>query len=544
MHTHRSGRACTDNGIVTRYITGQITIQNNPVLPLDGVNLQTLLAFVPPGGFVTSVNPGIGITITGPATAPIVNNDGVLTVTPGTGLNNTGTLQNPILNNLGVLSATVGTGLTNSGTAQNPVFDVTGILNVTAGTGITFGGTPQNPVINNAGVLTVTPGTAISNTGTAQNPILNNTGVTSIIGSSTINASSPTGAVTLSGLYAGVTNKVTVTGPTVSLPVVVQVGPTNNYTGTGPADNMIIVGPVTVSGVVNRIAVLAAGDSTLNITGDPAYGLIFGSNVTYGCSSINSLVGGVDIVLTAGLGNSINESIVVGNDITVVPGGATRLFAMGRRIRADNLGTNANTFIISGGNTDIDAASSFYNGAFPGVVYVPLARANGVNIAGRGDIWIGGTTTGNTFFVDRCPRTSIAPTIGDHLTNKTYVDGLLRLFQRYNSSTAISNNDFMQPGTGLSANELAARALVAQNANLITLRVASDVAPGGVATRTFTVRINGVGTAMTATITGAATSATFTGSVAVTAGQYVTIQQTQVGGPAASRAYATILSSL
>jgi hypothetical protein len=45
----------------------------------------------------------------------------VLSVLPGTGITVTGTAQNPVVNNAGVLSVTAGTGITLTGTAANPI---------------------------------------------------------------------------------------------------------------------------------------------------------------------------------------------------------------------------------------------------------------------------------------------------------------------------------------------------------------------------------------------------------------------------------------
>lgn len=50
------------------------------------------------GGTVTSVNAGTGITVTGPATDPFINNAGVLDVTAGTNVTITGTAQHPTIN--------------------------------------------------------------------------------------------------------------------------------------------------------------------------------------------------------------------------------------------------------------------------------------------------------------------------------------------------------------------------------------------------------------------------------------------------------------
>lgn len=103
----------------------------------------------PGTGTVTSVNAGTGISITGTATDPVVNNTGVLSF------------------------VTVNTGLTNIGSATAVQLQFNGTQSVTAGTGISLTGTFQNPVVNNTGVLTVTAGSRVSLTGTAANPVIN-----------------------------------------------------------------------------------------------------------------------------------------------------------------------------------------------------------------------------------------------------------------------------------------------------------------------------------------------------------------------------------
>jgi len=175
---------------------------------------------------------------------------GVQSVTAGTGISNSGTAANPIINNTGVLSVTAGAGLVNSGTPTNEVLDVVagnasivanpndiivgysgvvpttasnaaaavgidvtpshadhrhnvptaaplsigaanvesvggaltlarsdhqhqGVHSIAPGTGLSNSGTATDPVLNNTGVLSVTAGTNVTITGTAANPIVN-----------------------------------------------------------------------------------------------------------------------------------------------------------------------------------------------------------------------------------------------------------------------------------------------------------------------------------------------------------------------------------
>lgn len=132
------------------------------------------------GGTVTSVTAGTGITMTGTATDPIVNNAGVLSVTAGTNVTLGGTAANPIINASGggggtVNSITAGTGIAVGGTATVPIVSNTGVIGITAGTNVTLGGTAANPIINasgGGGVASVTAGGHAVVTGTLTNPIV------------------------------------------------------------------------------------------------------------------------------------------------------------------------------------------------------------------------------------------------------------------------------------------------------------------------------------------------------------------------------------
>ena len=118
---------------------------------------------------VVSVNAGVGITITGTGSNPIVNNDGILTFTAGTGVNNTGTATNPIINNTGVLTCSAGTGISITGTT-NPIITNDGIRTLTAGAGVSVSA-GNNPIVANTGILGITAGSGLSSTG-GQTPTL------------------------------------------------------------------------------------------------------------------------------------------------------------------------------------------------------------------------------------------------------------------------------------------------------------------------------------------------------------------------------------
>lgn len=75
---------------------------------------------------------------------------------------------------------------------------------------------------------------------------------------------------------------------------------------------------------------------------------------------------------------------------------------------------------------------------------------------------------------------------------------------------------------------------LSEDVTLTDFKVLLDVAPGGVTTRTFTIRKNGADTAATVTITGAATSATFAGVVQFAAGDLISIKASATGAAAAT----------
>lgn len=103
----------------------------------------------------------------------------------------------------GVSSVAAGTGITVTGTATNPIVNNGGVLSVGAGTGISIGGTTANPIINVSGAGTVTSvglssgTTGLTVTPSGTNPIT--TSGTFTLGGTLAVASGGTGATTASG---------------------------------------------------------------------------------------------------------------------------------------------------------------------------------------------------------------------------------------------------------------------------------------------------------------------------------------------------------
>lgn len=105
-----------------------------------------------------------------------------------------------------------------------------------------------------------------------------------------------------------------------------------------------------------------------------------------------------------------------------------------------------------------------------------------------------------------------------------------------NSGGNTANNSFLSPfGSGASAVEAQQQIVVTRNGILKHLYANLTAAPGVGNSKTFTVRVNGVSTAISVTLTGAVTSGSdVANTVAVVAGDLVTILVTHTGAPTAS----------
>jgi len=111
---------------------------------------------------------------------------------------------------------------------------------------------------------------------------------------------------------------------------------------------------------------------------------------------------------------------------------------------------------------------------------------------------------------------------------------------RWNSAGNLANNQYLQDN-GQSATEVNCQVLMNAPGKLSNLYVALSVAPGGVVSRTFTVRKNGVATALAVTITGAATTGSDTTDViAYAAGDLISLVNTQSAPPVNATGIATV----
>lgn len=136
---------------VTSGGVGQLSLQNfngAAAIPFQLLINGTVYSFSAGGGLVTSVTAGTGISVTGTASAPIVNLSGtVLTgLTAGTGITLTGTSSVPIVNISGsvVTGITAGTGITVTGSAPSPTVALTSSSMTIGGQSISLGGTTTN----------------------------------------------------------------------------------------------------------------------------------------------------------------------------------------------------------------------------------------------------------------------------------------------------------------------------------------------------------------------------------------------------------------
>lgn len=132
--------------------TKTITSGTNVSIVSTGTNLTLNVT-----GVVISVSAGTGISITGTATAPIINNTGVITVTAGAGISVTGTASNPIITNTTQFSSEPAFGLAYSIVSSSTVNPATLVTKtITAGSNINISSSGTNLTINSTAVSSIT----------------------------------------------------------------------------------------------------------------------------------------------------------------------------------------------------------------------------------------------------------------------------------------------------------------------------------------------------------------------------------------------------
>ncbi|HYM20818.1 MAG TPA: hypothetical protein VEW28_07435 [Candidatus Kapabacteria bacterium] len=105
-----------------------------------------------------------------------------------------------------------------------------------------------------------------------------------------------------------------------------------------------------------------------------------------------------------------------------------------------------------------------------------------------------------------------------------------------NSDGNVAANNFFYMGKGQNAAEANTQIIMPRAGHLTNLHVHVTVVPGGAASQTFTVRVNGIATLLSATIPAASTDASDAHIISVNAGDLISTVNTQAGGPAAANA--------
>jgi hypothetical protein len=200
----------------------------------------------------------------------------------------------------GVNTLTVGSGLSNTGTAINPILNNTGVLSVSttgSGSGITIGGTPANPQFSNAGVLGV-------NSQQGQVSLTSSGGSVTITNPTpgTINLEAPTGGGgTLTGITAGAGISVTPTNP--AQPTIANTGILGLTAGT----NVVLAtpSPGTRSISVPNMPI----PLQFSLSGGPGNFPIATNNV--GFQSFNTLTSLGDLLVGIGAFTGVNTGFIV-----------------------------------------------------------------------------------------------------------------------------------------------------------------------------------------------------------------------------------------
>ena len=109
------------------------------------------------------------------------------------------------------------------------------------------------------------------------------------------------------------------------------------------------------------------------------------------------------------------------------------------------------------------------------------------------------------------------------------------MFAYWNSGANLGQNNFLLYGDQ-DTNEDNTEIVITKASTISNLTVRLNNAPGGATTRTFTLRLNGANTALTVTITGAATTGTdAVNTVSVVQFDRIALLHTRTGAPVASR---------
>lgn len=134
-------------------------------------------------------------------------------------------------------------------------------------------------------------------------------------------------------------------------------------------------------------------------------------------------------------------------------------------------------------------------------------------------------------------RTGTTVTLGVNSSGS----GLLHTFCTLSTNANLANTTTYMQATGTNTTENLTRRVVVRAGQLRTLAVHLTAAPGAGTSRIFVVRLNGVNTALSVTLSGgAAVFGTSTGNVAVAAGDVITVQCSVTSFPNAGNAAATI----